>query len=211
MPETRPSRYPSRGITEKDAIYQMIDEGLFCTIAFLRDGIPHQIPVGFVRDGDFIYVHASIKSKFIESIIGQKVSFSVTHLDGLVLSPTAVDHSFNYRSVIGFSKVEELTDPNEKLDFFKLFIDRYIPGRIEDVGEPTEDQVSITKVARLSLDNVAGKMREGDVNVKKPEIAPWFGIIPLKKSYGDPEIDSQLSDSVPIPDYIEQLVQKSRK
>ena len=44
MVGTKPSRYPSRGTDDKETLYQIIDEGLFCTIAFLRDDIPHQIP-----------------------------------------------------------------------------------------------------------------------------------------------------------------------
>ena len=110
------------------------------------------------------------------------------------LSPTAFDHSFNYRSVIGFSEVEEITDPKEKLKFFNLFTDRYIPGRIDDIGEPTEEQVNITKIARLSLDNAAAKIRVGDVNVKMESGAPWCGIIPLEQKYGSPQMDEQLSE-----------------
>jgi nitroimidazol reductase NimA-like FMN-containing flavoprotein (pyridoxamine 5'-phosphate oxidase superfamily) len=211
MANTNPSRYPSRGTEDKKTLYQIIDEGLFCTIAFLRDGIPHQIPTGFARVGDDIYIHASAKSHFIESIKDQKVSFSITHLDALVLSPTAFDHSFNYRSVIGFSNVEEITKPAEKLKFFNLFTDRYIPGRIADVGEPTPEQVSITKIARLSLDNAAAKIRMGDVNVKMSKNAPWCGIIPVERSYGQPEIDHQLSKQRELPDYLNELINGSGK
>lgn len=211
MANTKPSRYPSRATEDKETLYQIIDEGLFCTIAFMRDGVPHQIPTGFARVDDAIYIHASAKSRFIESITGQKVSFSVTHMDGLVLSPTAFDHSFNYRSVIGFATVEEITDPQEKLHFFKLFTDRYIPGRIEDVGEPTPEQVGITKIARLSLDNAAAKVRTGDVNVKMEEDASWCGVIPIQMTYGAPEIDHQLDPNRALPDYLTDLLNGSRK
>ncbi|MEP0987473.1 pyridoxamine 5'-phosphate oxidase family protein [Ekhidna sp.] len=210
MSNTKPSRYPSRGTEDKKTLHQIIDEGLFCTVAFMREGIPHQIPTGFARIENDIYIHASSKSRFIEGIIGQKVSFSITHLDALVLSPTAFDHSFNYRSVIGFSEVEEITDPKEKLKFFNLFTDRYIPGRIDDIGEPTEEQVSITKIARLSLDNAAAKIRVGDVNVKMESEAPWCGIIPLEQKYGSPQMDEQLSERK-LPDYLKDLVDGSGK
>ncbi|WP_421765078.1 pyridoxamine 5'-phosphate oxidase family protein [Ekhidna sp.] len=210
MSNTKPSRYPSRGTEDKKTLHQIIDEGLFCTVAFMREGIPHQIPTGFARIENDIYIHASSKSRFIEGIIGQQVSFSITHLDALVLSPTAFDHSFNYRSVIGFSEVEEITDPKEKLKFFNLFTDRYIPGRIDDIGEPTEEQVNITKIARLSLDNAAAKIRVGDVNVKMESGAPWCGIIPLEQKYGSPQMDEQLSERK-LPDYLKDLVDGSGK
>ncbi|MEO9870777.1 pyridoxamine 5'-phosphate oxidase family protein [Ekhidna sp.] len=211
MAHTIPSRYPSRGTEDRKTLYQIIDKGLFCTIAFNRDGIPHQIPTGFARVDDYIYIHASAKSGFMDSILGQQVSFSVTHLDALILSPTAFDHSFNYRSAIGFAEVEEITDPIEKLKFFNLFTDRYIPSRIADVGEPTPEQVAITKIARLSLMNTAAKVRAGDVNVSIKPDAAWCGVIPIKQSYGEPEIDHQLDSNTPLPDYIKSLVNESGK
>ncbi len=209
MVKTKPSRYPSRGTEEKVTIYQIIDEGLFCTVAFVRDGRAHQIPTGFCRVDDEIYIHASSKSGFMDAIIDQEISFSVTHMDGLVLSPSAFDSSFNYRSVIGFATAVELTDPNEKLKFFKLFTERYCPGRIEDVGDPTPEQVSITKIARLSLENAAAKVRTGDVNMNMENETSWCGVIPITTGYGSPEKDNQLPEDLKLPSYIEELIHGS--
>ncbi|WP_420575281.1 pyridoxamine 5'-phosphate oxidase family protein [Ekhidna sp.] len=211
MANTKPSRYPSRGTDDKETLYQIVDEGLFCTIAFNRDGVPHQIPTGFARVEGEIYIHASAKSHFMESIIGQEVSFSITHMDALVLAPTAFDHSFNYRSVIGFSKVEEITNPNEKVKFFNLFTDRYIPGRIADVGEPNPEQVAITKIARLSLANAAAKVRMGDVNMKMEGVDTWCGVIPIEWRYGEPIVDSQIDVDRNLPEYLKKLIDGSGK
>ncbi|GAB4242948.1 MAG: pyridoxamine 5'-phosphate oxidase family protein [Ekhidna sp.] len=210
MANTTPSRYPSRGTEDKETLHQIIDEGLFCTIAFVRDGIPHQIPTGFCRVGDDIYLHGSSKSQFLETIIGTTVSFSITHLDALVLAPTAFDHSFNYRSVIGFSEVVEITDPEEKKKFFSIFTEKYIPGRIADVGEATPEQIAITKIMKLSLSNAAAKERRGDVNVKLQPDAAWCGIIPVVRSYGEPIIDEQLGSDREVPEYLNRLLDGSR-
>ena len=209
MIKTKPSRYPSRGTNEKVTLHQILDEGLFCTIAFVRGGISHQIPTGFCRSEDHIFIHASSKSPFINDIIGNTVSFSVTLMDALVLAPTAFDHSFNYRSVVGFSVAEEVTDPNEKKGLFSLFTDRYIKGRIADVGEPTLEQIGVTKIIKLSLDNTAAKVRSGDVNVKLSENDAWCGIIPIKQHYGNPIVDHQLAIDKELPDYLKSLVDQT--
>lgn len=205
MVNTTPSRYPSRGTDEKETMYQIIDEGVYCTIAFVREGIAQQIPTGYCRVDDDLFIHASSKSKFMDAIIGEKVSYSVTHMDGLVLSPTAFDSSFNYRSVIGFAQAEEITDPEEKLKFFKLFTERYCPGRIADVGDPTPEQVSITKIVRLSLDNAGAKVRTGDVNMNLKNETHWCGVVPIETKYGKPEKDAQLPENMELPKYIEAL------
>ena len=209
MQNTTPSRYPSRATQDLNTIYQILDQGVFCTIAFVKDGIPHQIPTGFCRIDHEIFIHASTKSHFIEAITNQQVSFSVTHTDGLVLAPTAFDHSFNYRSVIGYAKGIEIKNEAEKLKFFNLFTDRYIPGRLADIGEPTPEQVSITKIVRLSLDNAAAKIRTGGVNIKLKENASWCGVIPLETLYGIPQKDEQLPDSLALPSYINDLINGS--
>lgn len=209
MQSTTPSRYPSRGTTDKEALYEILDQGLFCTVAFVRDGVAHQIPTGFARVDNDIYIHASSKSKFIENIIGIRVSFSVTHMDALVLAPTAFDHSFNYRSVIGFAEVVEISEISEKRKFFNLFTDRYIPGRIADVGEPTDEHISITRIAKLSLDNAGAKVRADDVNMKLNPDDPWCGVIPIHQAYGTPEVDTQLNKNKETPTYIKELVNGS--
>lgn len=207
MQKTTPSRYPSRSTSTTEDLYSIIDSGLFCTVAFIRDGVAHQIPTGFARMENNIYIHSSAKSGFMESIISQRVSFSITLMDALVLAPTAFDSSFNYRSVVGFSDVEEIVEPGEKLKFFNLFTDRYIPDRIADVGEPTPDQVRVTRIAKLSLDNAAAKVRSGGVNMKLEEHEKWSGIIPMFLSYGEPQMDHQLSKECSLPDYIKNLVE----
>lgn len=202
----KPSRYPGRATDDKNTLYEALDTGLFCTVAFLRDGIPHQIPTGYCRIDDEIYIHASAKSHFLGALIGQLVSFSVTHMDGLILAPTAFDHSFNYRSVIGFSQAKEVTDEQRKLEIFRVFTDRYIPGRIADVGDPTPEQIAITRIVELKIDQAAVKIRRGDSGTSNPmKYGKWVGEIPLKTVYAEPITDEAARD-IPLPDYIKDLL-----
>lgn len=200
-----PSRYPSRASSDLAAIKAVIDAGLFCTIAFNRDGLPHQIPTGYCRIGDEMFIHASVKSHFMDSIIGNKVSFSVTLMNGLVLSETAFDHSFNYQSVIGFSEATEVTGFDEKMNVFCEFTDRYIPGRINDIGRPTRDHIDVTRIARLSLVESALKSREGDSGLGRVT-DKWTGVIPVEQKYGKPIPDKSIKETIPLPNYITDLL-----
>jgi nitroimidazol reductase NimA-like FMN-containing flavoprotein (pyridoxamine 5'-phosphate oxidase superfamily) len=169
--------------------------------------MPHQIPTGYCHDNEYIYIHGGAKSGFLDTIAGQLVSFSVTLMDGIVLSHSAFDSSFNYRSAIGFGIAEEILDPAEKKTMFINFTDRYVAGRIADVGEPTDEQVSITRIMRIPLDQCAVKQREGDVNVANlDKYGKWCGVIPVRHDFGVPEIDEQIKGKVALPDYISELL-----
>lgn len=103
-----PSRYPNRSSENKSLIYEILDEGHFCTVAYVKNGRPYQIPTGYCRIEDEVWIHGSSKSNFLSDILQTgEVCISVMLFDGLVLAPTAFNHSVNYRSVIAFSQPEE--------------------------------------------------------------------------------------------------------
>src|SRR6188472_1431711 len=101
-PNNRITRLPKRVEYDRDAIYAILDEALVCTVAFVRDGEPVQIPTGFCRVGDKLYIHGSVGSGYMRAMADQPTSVcvSVTHIDGLVLARSAFHHSMNYRSAV---------------------------------------------------------------------------------------------------------------
>jgi len=47
--KTSITRLPKRGVYDKQSIHAILDEALFCTVAFIRENQPFQIPTGFCR------------------------------------------------------------------------------------------------------------------------------------------------------------------
>src|SRR6185295_19746018 len=86
--KTEISRLPKRGVYDKDVIYSILDEALFCTVAYSREGQPFQIPTGFCRIDNKLYIHGSVGSFYMRELAEHKplVSLGVTLLDGLVLA-----------------------------------------------------------------------------------------------------------------------------
>ena len=99
-PNNSITRLPRRGEYDRDAIYAILDEAPVCTIAFVRDSLPVQIPTGFCRIGVKLYIHGSVGSGYMRAMAEHPVNvcLSVTHVDGLVLARSAFHHSMNYRS-----------------------------------------------------------------------------------------------------------------
>jgi nitroimidazol reductase NimA-like FMN-containing flavoprotein (pyridoxamine 5'-phosphate oxidase superfamily) len=54
---------PKRAEYDHVAVYQILDEGFICHVAFAHDGKPVVIPTSYARIGDYLYIHGSAASR----------------------------------------------------------------------------------------------------------------------------------------------------
>lgn len=204
--KTEITRLPKRGVYEKENVYAILDEALFCTVAFVLKGQPFQIPTGFCRKGDTLYIHGSVGSFYMRELAANKlpVCVSVTHIDGLVLARSAFHHSVNYRSVVLFSHSEKVEDKNELYEVLELFTNKMQPGRWDDVRKPTDGEWKSTMVIKFNIEEASAKVRTGppkdddedyDLNI-------WAGVVPLKIERQPVIADPVLKAGVALPDYL---------
>ncbi|RED97532.1 pyridoxamine 5'-phosphate oxidase family protein [Marinoscillum furvescens] len=206
----KPSRYPGRVCSEAREIYEILDEGRFCTIAYAVNEEPHQLPTGYCRLHDKVYIHGSSKSHFLHQLADvRQVCFNVMLFDGLVLAPTAFDHSVNYRSVIAYSPAKKVESMAKKREVLECFTNKYIPGRMKDLAAPSDQQLSATLVLEISLEYVSAKVRSGTVGGDLSDAEVWSGVVPAAIAYGVPEQDSSQSSTIPVPGYLTEMVVKS--
>lgn len=212
-PRTKISRDPHRGAYDELTIFSILDEAIDITISYIENGIPMAIPTGFVRIKNKVYIHGSVKSHFIRAICeSEKVCMTVSLLDGLVLASTAFNHSFNYRSVIAFSTPFIEEDPVIKMEVFKAFTEKILPGRWDDnIRLPTPDDVKVTAVVCLPLQEASAKMRTGQPNNPQTEKIRevWTGHVPLKRVFQTPISSVDVPECVAIPGYLKDFVQKT--
>ncbi|MEQ8580737.1 MAG: pyridoxamine 5'-phosphate oxidase family protein [Marinoscillum sp.] len=202
----RTSRYPNRTSEDRELINQILDEARFCTVAYADDHVAHQIPTGFCRLEDEVYIHGSVKSHFISRLLeSPEVSLSIMLCDALVLAPTAFNHSVNYRSVVLYSGVREVRDVVQKARVLSAYTDKYIPGRMQDLPQPTPEELSVTTVLALSTNKSLAKTRTGGVGVDTSKSNVWSGIVPVRMEYGTPEVDQGISH-LETPHYLNQLI-----
>src|SRR5262250_1872800 len=113
---TRVVREPHRGVYDRQAANQILDEGFICHVGFTVDGQPFVIPTSYGRDGDTLYIHGSAASRMLRNLSRAiPVCITVTLLDGLVLARSVFNHSMNYRSVVILGTARLVDDPHEKL------------------------------------------------------------------------------------------------
>ena len=202
---TQVRRLPKRAVYDREAIYQILDEGLVCHIGFVADGQPVVIPTGYGRDGDTLYVHGSVASRMLRDLAkGVDVCVTVTLLDGLVLARSAFHHSMNYRSVVIFGTAAVVEDETTKRQALRAFTDHIAPGRWQEVRPPTESELKATTVLAIPLEEVSAKVRTGPPLDDEDDysLPVWAGVLPLKLRPEQPVADSKLSASIEVPDNV---------
>jgi hypothetical protein len=204
--KTSITRLPKRGVYDQESIYAILDEALFCTLSYVRDHQPFQIPTGFCRIGNKLYLHGSVGSFYMREISAKNlpVCISVTLLDGLVLARSAFHHSVNYRSVVIFSKGLRVTDEQELTDALTVFTNKMQPGRWDDIRKPTPGEWKATMLLSFNIDEASAKVRTGPPLDDEEDYAleVWAGVVPLVLERKEPLPDEAMKGKIPIPKYL---------
>ena len=201
---TRVVREAHRGIYERAAAYEILDEGFICHVGFVVDGQPFVIPTAYGRTGDNLYIHGSAASRMLRNLDkGIAVCITVTLLDGLVLARSIFNHSMNYRSVVVLGTAVAVQDAAEKLQALKLLSEHILPGRWQDSRQPNDRELKQTLVLRLPIEEFSSKVRQGPPIDDEEDYSfhTWAGVIPLEIKAGLTIDDPRLIANTPVPEY----------
>jgi len=204
--KTEITRLAKRGVYDKETINAILDEALFCTLAYVRDGEPFQIPTGFCRIDDKLYVHGSVGSFYMRELATKKlpVCISITLLDGLVLARSAFHHSVNYRSVVIFGEATMVTDQDELYTALEVFTNKIQPGRWNDIRKPTAGEWKATMLLSFNIEEASAKVRTGPPLDDDEDYALdiWAGVVPMKLERKDPLPDKAMKTGIDLPAYL---------
>lgn len=202
---TKVKRIPKRGVYEREAINQILDEAFICHVGFTVDEKPFVIPTGFARSGENLLIHGSSASRMLRAMAWEvDVCVTVTLIDGLVLARSAFHHSMNYRSVVIFGTAKIINDEQEKLEALRLFTEHIVPNRWAEVRPPNEKELKATMVLSLPIEEASAKIRTGNPSDDDEDYAlnVWAGVIPMALKKDAPISDEKLKDGIEIPDYL---------
>ncbi len=157
--------HPERAApSELDAI---LCAGLVAHVAIADDSGPVVIPMTYYVDADSpssIYIHGAHYSRLMaHSASGKPVCVTVTLVDGLVYSRTALYHSVNYRSAVCFGTARVVDDPAEQLRVAQGLVGRYFSDRTAGVDYDPIPAEHLTATAFVAIDIVeaSAKCRRG--------------------------------------------------
>jgi uncharacterized protein len=202
---TEVHRLPLRGAYDRETIDAILDEGLICHVGFVSDGSPFVIPTGYGRDGDRLLIHGSAASRMLRALsMGAEACITVTLLDGLVLARSAFHHSMNYRSVVVLANGTLIDEPEAKMAALRVITERLVPGRWDDVRQPTPQEMKGTTVLSFPINEASAKVRVGPPKDDEEDYALpiWAGVLPLSLVPGAPIADEANLPEVELPVYV---------
>jgi nitroimidazol reductase NimA-like FMN-containing flavoprotein (pyridoxamine 5'-phosphate oxidase superfamily) len=188
-PRTRIRRHADRAIHNRDELCGILDAGFVAHVAFIADGYPVVLPMGYARDDDTLLLHGSSRNRMLRALAsGAELCATITLLDGLVLGATAFTHSMNYRSAVIYGRAIPVTDPRAKAHALDRIVDSLLPGRTSELPAHKPQELSATLVLAVPLHEVSVKARSGPPPPASPRgRRPWTGVIPLALTQGEPQ------------------------
>ncbi|MGH3880018.1 MAG: pyridoxamine 5'-phosphate oxidase family protein [Actinophytocola sp.] len=202
-------RGKDRAVTDRSALYAVLDAGLICHLAFVANGAPVVVPTGYARDGEVLYLHGSTGAASLRAAAeGAEVCVNVTLLDGIVYSRAVFHHSVNYRSATIHGVARQLIDRDAKLAALAVLTNHLAPGQWDYAREPSKQEFAKTAVLALDLAEAAVKIRSGPPGEDEDDLTPernglaWAGVLPLHQTWGEPLPCPELPSGVDVPGHV---------
>ncbi len=199
---SRVRRLRERAAYDANSVHAVLDAGLVGHIGFVVSGRALVIPMLYGRDGDVLYLHGSVASRLQRTLAGGiDVCLTVTHVDGLVFARSAFHHSMNYRSAVVFGRATLATD-DEKEHGLWVISEHMAPGRWAETRAPSPDELKVTSVLRIAIEEASVKARVGGPIDDEEDLSlpVWAGVLPCSLRWGEPAPDDHVTNGhVPSP------------
>lgn len=164
-----------------DEADSVLAEGVVAHVGIVDDGRPVVIPMTYHVDSaypEMLFLHGGHESRLLRHLAsGAPVCVTMTLVDGLVYSRTALNHSVNYRSVVCFAEAAEPLPEAEARDLLHGLIGRYFPGRLpgQDYEPMPDTHLAATAFVPLRIVAKSAKARRGGPNGPRDGSDVWPG------------------------------------
>ena len=137
---------------------------------------------------------------------------TVTLYDGLRLARSGFESSIAYRSVVVVGAIREVADDEEKARVLDLLVDAVVPGRASEVRPMSEQELRLTLVVAVSIDEASAKVSEGPTDdfAQDVDLPIWSGVVPARLRFEEPipSTDGMMaSGNVPVPSSVRRLLE----
>lgn len=214
-PRSTLNRKKQRAATDRQALYDVLDEGLVCHLGLILYGAPVVLPTGYGRDGDRLYVHGSTGATSMRAATGGiDACVTVTLLDAIVYARSLNNHSMNYRSAVVHGSARPVAERAEKMHGLRAITEHLAPGSWEHAREVNAKELAAVEVLALDLTEASVKIRTGPPSDEPEDVetgTAWAGLLPVRTTFGEPVPAGYLPAGSPIPAHVtERRLDQSR-
>jgi len=209
---TRVRRVAKKARYDEALIYEILDQARLCHVAALVKGAPVALPTLHAREGRTVFLHGSPSSEVMKAVIREGEAFvTVTLFEGLRLARSGFHSSIAFRSVVVVGAAREVVDEGEKLRALNLFIDRVLPGRAREVRPISAQELQLTKVVSVAIDEASAKVSSGPTDDDEGDWALpiWSGTVPARLVFETPLPDdngAMANGDLEIPPSVRRLL-----
>ena len=184
---------------DKGVVHAVFDAGLVAAVGFVQDGAPVVVPMIYGRESETIFLHGARKARVIRLLEQtEQACVNVTLLDGIVFARSAFNSSMNYRSATAFGKPSLVDDDAQKLHAMRVISEHTMPGRWDELREPSQREVKMTGVIALQIDTASAKVAADmpDDEDEDYDIPIWAGVLPIESRLTELQSDDRILEGV---------------
>lgn len=205
-------RLAKKASYDEAVIYEILDDARLCHVAALVQGKPVALPTLHAREGRTLFLHGSPSNEVMKALVREGEAYlTATLFDGLRLARSGFESSIAYRSVVVVGSAREVVDEGEKSRVLNLFVDRVLPGRAREVRPMSTQELRLTKVVAVTIDEASAKISSGptDDDEADQNLPIWSGTVPARLVFESPLSDTNgamSSGDVEIPPSLRRLL-----
>lgn len=153
-------RRKDRKVTELTEIESIIQKADVCRIALIDDNLPYIVTLNFgYKSGKnpALYFHCANEGRKIDIIEKNNTACFQMDVDHkLITAKKACGFTMNFKSVVGYGKIEKVTSKVEKIEGLNYIMKQY-SGK--DQFDYEDKMLDITTILKLEIDSVTGKQK----------------------------------------------------
>lgn len=163
----RSMRRSEKEIQDRASMDEVIARAEVCRLGLCVDNEPYVVPVSFGYDGTSIYFHTATDGMAIDYLSSNnQVCFELEYDVRILTNDTrACGWSHSFYSVIGFGKVQELTETSRKVFALNRVMEHY-SGKEWDFEV---DMLAQIRTWCISIDQMTGKQSKDKLPISSTQ------------------------------------------
>ena len=148
-------RLKKREISCSDELEDILNLGTVCRLGLCRDNVPYLVPMCYGYSDGCLYFHSAGEGLKLEFIRSNRLACFEIELDvSAAPAEEACNWGMNYRSVIGYGNLEEISGRDDKHKAMNVLMKQYSGTENWSISDQRIDNVLILK---LRITEMTGK------------------------------------------------------